>query len=500
MAFVQEDDEENQNQPETSGAGGLITGGASGGSAKSPSSPNAPGGMPGNFVGIQQYLDANKPQSDKLANQVGGYVTDLGDTARSTVSNQKNQFQNAVDTNTVGFDENLYNEAQKNPQAVAADAARKASFQKMYNANYQGPQSFTGSDYDTAASKATNAATEAANQTKTEQGQKQLVSGLQKKTAGYSTEGASAFDSLLLQAAPNARQILGDAANKQSDLNANLAAVRAEENKAASDAATKTANTSKTVQGTFGNNALQNQIQKTLMDRAGSRTQTAKDNVNAIIEKLKRGESLTDEELTRSGLGGNASVSPYTSIQNYRNYVPDLGSYFHQEVPDITGQQVATPEEYARYAALNDLTSQKADYLTNPSLAETGNADPLVSFDLGQFMNDAIAKRNLELAEAEKKRLAGIPPDPKKPDALQTRVDDAALGTAILPGIGTAVGFASPEIRKGAKSVSETGKRVGSSISKGVKSWVPSDLNLKKDISKFDPSEFLDSLMRKQHG
>lgn len=500
MAFVQDDEEQDPNAPpQTSSPDSVITGAGGGSNSKAPTSPNAPGGMPGNFVGIQQYLDANKPQSEKLANQVGGYVTDLGDTARKTVGEQKNQFDQAVGQNTVGFNQDIYNQAQTNAEKVASDAAKKAEFQKMYNANYQGPTSFTGSDYDTTATKATQAAVDAANQTKNEEGQKQLVGGLQKKTAGYTNQGAQAFDSALLQAAPNARQVLSDASGKQADLQANLNAVKAEEDKAAKTAADTTNATGSKFQGTFGNQALQKQIEDALTKRAGQKSQDSTDEITGLIGKLKNGQSLTDNEITKLGIGGNFSVSPYTSLQNYKDYVPDLNPYFNITNANYSGQQVATPEEYARYQALNDLTGQKADYLSNPSLSGQGSGAAVGGFDLGKFMEDAIRARDLKLAEEQKtKDAAAAAGQGKKSDSMQVRTDDAVNAGLINP-MFAPVGFASPEIRKAGSSISSDTKKAGGNVAKAAKK-IFSDKNLKTNISKFDPSEFLDSLTRKQHG
>lgn len=486
MAFVQDDEELDPNAPpSTGGDSGVISGTGGSSSTKAPTSPNAPGGMPGNFVGIQQYLDANKPQSEKLAGQVGSYVTDLGDTARKTTSEQKGLFDKAVSDNTVNFNQDLYNQAQNNAEQVDSDAAKKAEFQKMYGAQYKGPESFTGSTYDIASSNANKAAIDAANQTKNEEGQRQLVSGLQKKTAGYTGTGAQAFDSALLQAAPSARGILSDASSKQSDLKANLDAIKAEEDKNASTASSDTNTTGQRFQSTFGNQNIQKQIEDALTKRAGTQNQASKDSTKAIIQKLQNGEALTDAEIAQSGLGGNASVSPYSSIQDYKNYVPDLSQYFSTVEPNITGQQVANPEEYARYAALNDLTGQNANYLTNPALAGTAPANAPASFDLGKFMTDAIAGRTAQNAKPAR------PPQETRESKLQKentqRVDNATKAGILTPE-SIPIGYVTPEIQK-----------AGGNIAKAFKK-ITSDKNAKTNISKFDPSEFLDSLTRKKHG
>lgn len=386
MAFVQDDEELDPNAPpSTGGDSGVISGGGSSTSSKGPSSPNAPGGMPGNFVGIQQYLDANKPQAAKLGNTIGGYVTDLGNTATSTVADQKSKFDQAIGQNTVDLDQGLYDEAQKNPQAVAADAGKKASFQKMYNANYGGPSQFSGSDYYTNANNANNAAIDAANQTKTPEGQGQLVSGTQKKTAGYSTPGATIFDQALLQASPTASKTINDAGANQSNLKANLDAVTAEEDKAARDAKTKTAATNATLQGTFGNQKLQNQIQNALSGKVKTASDEARGIASQTLDKLTKGGSLSAQELKDLGL----TQANYDQINSKRGLVPGVGQYTGVMNADITPQNIASADDYARYQALNELTGQNANYLSNPSQAGTANRDAVKDFDLNKFLEDA---------------------------------------------------------------------------------------------------------------
>ncbi len=492
MAFV-DDENLDPNAPAPSGGGSTLVSGQGGSSnahaGTSPSSPNSPGGMPGNFVGIQQYLNANQPQSSKLAGQVGGYVNDLGSTARQAVSNASGQFQGAVDQNTVNLDQNLYNEAQANPQQVASNAAKKSEFQKEYNASYGGPSTFEGSDYYNPALKATQTATDATTLLGSPEGQKQVVSNVEKKTGGYSTPGAQSFDTLLLQGAPNARSVIDDTVKNNSDLKANLDAAAAEQNKRAQNAAATTAATGQTYQGTFGNQQLQDAIQKSLMGKAETANTTANTTSKSIVDKLMKNQPLTPQELQSLDIN-QANLS---KIQEGEKYVPDLTPYAGTTPTNVTGQQIATPEDYARYQALNQLTGQNANFLSNPSLAGSANLNGVKPFDLNKYLTDVATAQKSQEDKAAAANKPGAPGS--NPNSNAARADAAISGATIAGMPGAQIGAATPEIKKAGSSVSSTAKRAGGAVKK-----VFSDRNLKTNIEKFDASSFLDSLMGAKHG
>lgn len=408
MAFV---DEENldPNAPAPSGGGSTLISGQGGSSSNrptgaAPTSPDAPGGMPGNFVGIQQYINANKPQSQQLANNVAGYVNDLGNTARSTQQSSGEQFQQAVDQNTVDLNKDLYSKAQSNPDQVASDAAQKSEFQKMYNANYAGPSSFESSDFYKPAQTSTKAATDAASLIGTPEGQKQVVSNFQKSSAGYSNPGALTFDSLLLQGAPNARDTLSNAASNQKDLQANLDALASEKNLAAKNAATTTNATGQTVRGTFGNEQLQTAIQNALIKKASDAQTAASSTGQSVIEKLNKGQQLSPDELTSIGL----NPQKVSQIYEGEKTLPNITPYISVGNPSINAQNIATPEDYARYQALNELTGQKANYLSNPALANTANTNALSSFDFDRYLKDLQNAQPKPKIEPSQQNLNGI--------------------------------------------------------------------------------------------
>ncbi len=498
MAFV-DDENLDPNAPPPSGGGStLITG--QGGSSNvhtgpAPSSPNAPGGMPGNFVGIQQYLNANQPQSSKLAGQVGGYVSDLGTSARGAASGAQGQFQNAINQNTVNLDQSLFNEAQANPQQVAADAAKKAEFQKEYNANYGGPSSFEGSDYYAPALQATRAASDATTLLGTPEGQKSVVANLEKKTGGYSTPGAQSFDTALLQAAPNAREVIGQTIAKNSDLKANLDALAAEGNKAAKNAAATTVATNQAYQGTFGNQQLQSALEKALTAKASEANTSALKQGQSIVEKLVSNQPLTDQELQSLDI----NKDNLSQIQAGEKYVSDLNPYTGVVSPNITGQQIASSDDYARYLALNELTGQNANFLTNPNLANSANYNSVKPFNLNQYLADVAAAQKAEadrIAEANKAP-PRTHPQIEPPTAGQVlSAVPGAIGNAISK-VGNAI--SKEGIKAGAPVQAPTAPDIFSKIGKFGKK-VFSDKNLKTNVEKFNASAFLDSMIGAKHG
>ena len=113
MAFYNEDDKDKAaegqsgQQAPTTGQGLTTIGTAGGPSASQDQQANAQsassgeGSGPSTFAGIQDYVNANKEQTAKLANDVSGLVTGYGNTARDALNTGVNQFNQAVDQNTV---------------------------------------------------------------------------------------------------------------------------------------------------------------------------------------------------------------------------------------------------------------------------------------------------------------------------------------------------------------------------------------------------------------
>jgi hypothetical protein len=81
-------------KPLSSAPGGSLTPGGSTVPVQKPQGEQQTGGS--GFTSITQYLEQNKPQAEKLAGQVGSYVTGKGETARNLITEGENKFKREI--------------------------------------------------------------------------------------------------------------------------------------------------------------------------------------------------------------------------------------------------------------------------------------------------------------------------------------------------------------------------------------------------------------------
>lgn len=416
MAYLDSDKDKDKDleegQPSTGGAsgpatldGGGATPGSAGGSSSAPAEPSAPGGSAGtgNFVGLKQYLDANKTQSQDLANNLGGYVQGATTRAQDTLNNQTGLYNQDVDKNTVGLDKGVFDQAKSNAASVASDQDKKASFIKMKDANYAGPQSLETSSYFNPITEALDKAASVAGNTKTEGGQKTLINQYQQDTSGkQGSVGATNFDQLLLQSG-GGKDTLAKAAAGQQGLAGALDQAKAGALQKAQQAAATTAATKAAIMGEFGGAGASSQqtLENQLKAKANQQIVASKGDQDAVKNQLLSGAPLSDQTLQQLGmtqdqykylqglelksalLDWDGSNSNHTA-----NYSPDFtnalqrasDAYYSKNLlanqlmavnPEtrINAQNVASADDYARYAALNDLMGTQNSFLSDPSQA-----------------------------------------------------------------------------------------------------------------------------------
>lgn len=373
MAFANQIDDEEEN---VEGQPGLIGGETSvisgqgttqQGGAPTPVSANPAqkggGSAPGsNFVGIQQYIDQNKPQSAKLANQVGGFVENLSENAKNQLGQSETQYNQAVDQNIVNYNSDLFNEVKSNATQVAADQAKKDEVTKQRTATYQGPTSFLESQYYNPTQEAVKKAQQATEQTTTEEGQKQLLGQFQGKDK--INQGALSFDSALLQSDPTSRTRLEQARQSSADLGTNLQNL-------VSTGATKAQQAAAATQATQqqANQVLGTQWQA-LKDALTGKTTAAQQGYTSAQEVAAG--NLSDRQLANIGLSRadyeKILNDPYIDKTNLSNYVASKTSGAM-----INQSNVADAEDYAREQALIDLMGSDEDLINTPEAAGTGN-------------------------------------------------------------------------------------------------------------------------------
>lgn len=378
-----------QNTAQTGPQSGVISGQGSSTVSSSPSAApkptNAPDN-PGNFVGIQQYLDQNKPQAAKLAQNVGDYVSGQGVKAQGALDEGQNKFNQDVTQNTVNLNQDLFNKAKSTPEEVAADQAKKSEFIKMRDAQYKGPTSLEGSDYYQPINLAVQNALGTADKTNSTLGRSELMTDIQKQNNQKVSRGAANLDSALLSVSPDSKTILSQARGSIAPLDQKLKDAAAADALKASQAADQTAKTQKAIQDAFaGPNGVQSQIESSVKSRADQSSQMADKTSGDILNKLKSGDkNISDNELKLLGLTRNQYLGlvndqEFYKSRNQHTPLDDLSSFATRQMGQnqITPQNVASDEDYAKYSALNELMGTSNGFLNDPTQAGKANLDTI---------------------------------------------------------------------------------------------------------------------------
>lgn len=409
----------------------------------------------GSFVGIQQYIKANQPQSSKLAETVGGYVQGQGQQAQQSLKDAQDKYNAQVQANTVNLNQDLLNQAKDKAETVASDEAKKAEFQRMRDANYQGPTSLQATDLYNPVAQAISKAQQSAALTQDEAGQKQLLGQIKGEQGRKINKGALAFDTALLQADPNAKGILEQSRQAISPLQAQLEAAQAQSLTDAQKAAQATQASKDAVAQAFtGDKSVQKTLEQSLLDKATSAQNQSKQQAEATINALKQGAQLTDDQLKLLGVSRadwNAMVGDrdYYKSKWGKTNLDNLAGYGQVVNPavGITAQNIASAEDYARYQALNDLMGVKNQFLSDPSQAGKANLDAL-DFNASGLRGDidssiSLSKQADAQAQAEREAAARrqAEADARAAEERAT-LTGAAVGFAVAGPVGAVVGAA----------------------------------------------------------
>lgn len=378
--------------PVTTGAPSSVITGGGGEGAQVTGEKN-----PGNFVGIQQYIAQNKPQTANLASNIASNVESEAGKAKSTIEEQSSAFGTDVGKSQVNLNKPLLEEAKSNAVSVANDPTKLAQFRAMRDANYQGPQSFESTDYFNKANEAAKKAQNLSGQLSNEEGQKQILKGMQKQT--NLNKGALTLDSALLSSDPNAQQKLLGAQQSTSGLSKQLSDVSSAGNLAAQKAKQSTGITAEAIRNAFtGANSPQAVMEADIDSRVKTARQgfTSAEDINKAF--AAGGPGLTDQQLTNIGLTREQvdliRNNPYIDQSNLGRFEATSGS-----ANNITAGNIASAEEYAKQAALNSLMGTNSTYLSTPEQA--GKAQTTTAkFDLKEVSKEigAALERKLSVA------------------------------------------------------------------------------------------------------
>jgi len=426
MAFYNENDDKDQElaaqegQPVQTGAESSTIGTAGGTAspdAQKASTASAPssGGGPNTFAGIQDYVNANKQQTAKLAGDVGGLVTNYGNEARTQIGQGQEKFNQAVDQNTVNLDERVFNTAKNTAEQVTANQPDLQTFTNMRDAQYKGPASLETSEFYEPLNKAYTTAKTASDNTQSDAGQRELLTQLQQQQRGKVNQGSLSLNSALLQGDTNARSILDNVRDANSDLEGLYTNAKTSAAAKATAGKTTTDATRQAVLDTFsGDKGVQSNLEKALVDRSKDLIGQSKQQANDLVSALKTGANLTPAQIKALGISKEQYDNLVTDMSLLKNTYGnnsynDISRYATQigVDPQINAQNAASAEEYARYEALNQLMGTQNKFLNDPTQAGKAGDVQLANLDvnnLTQNMQTGIASKQSEL-DAKARRL-----------------------------------------------------------------------------------------------
>ncbi len=376
MAYLPNQDQQTQSQggiPTLQGSGGPSVSAGSGRSGPA-SSPGAAPSTP--WSNISSYLTANAGQAGKVADTLAGNLTNQYNTANQQIGQAAQGYGQQIESNRVPLDQSLAQRAASTPSQLVQNPNDVAAFQKMYNAQYKGPQDFSSSDdYSELVSGVEKAQKNAALVNQGTPGIQTLLQQAESAQGRNPTQGITALDTLLLQEAPENFGKIAEAAKPFSGLSDYLGSTQKGLDTAAQNAAKEAAQTQSTLQNQFigpGGVAptLQNQFNQSLQTASGQ-AKTYNDTIASIINSLNANQNLTQQQYhdvdpsgilqTLTNPGGGSGIFDQMVATGMPGISPNMLTQFYN-APDQVAQpgleNVLTPEQFANAQALNQLIGQ----------------------------------------------------------------------------------------------------------------------------------------------
>lgn len=418
MAFYENEDEKQLDpnapqQPQTGGESAFVAGQGAAQTGQAPGGGASPDN-PGNFVGIQQYLDKNKSQSGKLGDQVAGQVQSTIQGAQDDVDSLSGRFNQQADSGQIQNIQNAVNDAKNITQGAASGQAGqnlsdadKQRFGEVSNAQYQGPNQLIDTDLYAPAYNKIKTAQSYADLSKNESGNQQLLRDIY-KAPSYSA-GENRLDSYLLNSQDNrqkldaSRQNAGGLDQKFEAANAG-AAQYAQQQKALADSVKQSAQQQLTQTQTQRNQEIQAQL-----DAISKDWRSEYDHYLNLLKNSNNGENLqlSPEEAAKLG------VEKGQRIFNLLN--PAAGNTPEQylQMQEFDPNKVIGKDEQAQLAALDELSGTfggaNQNKYTQQDLAGTLTKEAAfqaekfgLSADESQKLFDSAAKITNLVSEASK--------------------------------------------------------------------------------------------------
>lgn len=378
--------------PPTSGSAG--TGSSGGGAAPGVGTPTQFGSS---AAKLSDYLKANQSQIQQFGQQVAGDLTNRYNQSRSDIQKGADDFQTQVQQGYTPPTQEQLGQAFQNPTEFAKNSENVNKFQSWYNPTYSGPQSFEGSSIYSNLNNQVNKAVENAGLVNTLPGLGTYFQNMMGTT--NTTPGMQTLDAALLQRNPEARQNIQKAAEPYKNLTSYLNESTQGANKAIEAKKAETAKSGEDVRAQT--EGVTNQLTQDLQSRLNQARAGGLQNQSAFLQALQQGAGLTPEEMKQY------NIKNWDDILNYRNIIKntagpfgdtqakygenfDLTPYFTPGNAETayTMENVASPEDYAREAALQQLTGDRFNLLPNGGELAGTAPGALGQYNSGQALQD----------------------------------------------------------------------------------------------------------------
>jgi hypothetical protein len=374
MAFVEDEQEkkkQDEGQPITTGAGSHIISGEGGGDAGSQgTAPQAPG----NFVGIQKYIDANKSQTSELASRLGDTVSTGIQTANDTINNEGDTFTGTVKGSANYDPTNPANATETRPtlnlQDIANDPDQSQAWQDTVGGVYTGPEKFVPSQTVSDTTKKAETTTGLAG---TSEGLGQLTNQAYDPNK-RATTGGSMLNQALLKSDPNARTTINNAVTKLPTIAETLSGVLEGTNKTVADVKERNKK--------LGDEIKNKPIEAATAIASAPHTDTVNEIVTGARDTAKGIKDYISSEFNKGKGKANFNLTPAqleslgmtaeqwgpiaqrlgTVRDNYSDFEPwDFNSWFDDADPaaGITPGNSMSDDEYSKIVSLYKLAGQQ---------------------------------------------------------------------------------------------------------------------------------------------
>lgn len=373
------------------------TGGSIGGGTAGAGTGTAPGmgtstQFGSNAAKLSDYLTANKPQVEQFGQQVAGNLNQGYQSALGGINQGIQGFNEQVAQGYQPYNQEIVNQAATNPSEFVKNPQNVSQFQNWYQGTYTGPQNFEGTGFYGDINNQVNKAVENANLVNSPSG---LNTYLGNQGYNDTTEGMRTLDAALLTGNPGAITAIKNAAQQYQNLTPYLQNQTTALNQNVADIKNQAQQNATNLQNQFtGQGGIIPTYQENLQNKvinAQNKAQTDRDAAMDIIRNLQSGNvdpnllsiiGITQPELNTL-INENQVLTKYNQLidpvtgQPYYPGPLDITGYATQNTPQalINTSNVSTPQDYANYAALQQLTGVDLSGTLNPAnISQAGTA------------------------------------------------------------------------------------------------------------------------------